>query len=99
VMGSTATRQTIVRCGESTLFVGLAPALALTVGTRIPQGFVDLFLASVVASGLRGGKIPGLFAAIAAALALDHFFLPPLHAFLHHDGTRRAFRRQRAEYA
>src|SRR5579859_2790906 len=79
MMEPAAIRRTILRCGEATLLTGLALALSLLIGDRVPEGFVFLFLAAVVASAWRGGRVPGLYAALVGALTLDYFFLPPSH--------------------
>ena len=65
---------------------GLVPPLLLLallfselLHARVPQSAGYLFLAAVVASAWFGRRGPGLVAALAAALVLDYFFLPPLY--------------------
>lgn len=40
-----------------------------------------LYLVPVSWSTARWGQVPGCFAAVAAALAFDYFFIPPFHTF------------------
>jgi two-component system sensor histidine kinase KdpD len=64
----------------------IAVALALGFGEVIQQwvgaGNVDLiFLTAIVAVAVRFGLLPSLMASVAAAIAYNFFFLPPLYTF------------------
>src|SRR6266403_357346 len=39
-----------------------------------------LFFCSVMLSSWLGGLLPGIFASVLSAIALDYYFIPPLHA-------------------
>jgi K+-sensing histidine kinase KdpD len=41
----------------------------------------DIFFCSILVSSWYGGLFPGLFAALLSWLALDYYFIPPIHAF------------------
>jgi K+-sensing histidine kinase KdpD len=40
-----------------------------------------IFFCSVILSSWYGGLLPGLFAAVLSCLALDYYFVPPIHSF------------------
>jgi two-component system sensor histidine kinase KdpD len=70
----------------------LAVAAALGVGTAIVPRLgvenVDLvFLTAVVAVAVRFGLLPSLVASVAASLAYNFFFLPPIYTFTITDPT------------
>jgi signal transduction histidine kinase len=67
---------------------GLVVLPLLTVGMdRLLRGVLGLssqmllYLLAVVAVALVGGLVPALAAAVAAAVLLDHYFVPPLYDF------------------
>ncbi|MTW16456.1 DUF4118 domain-containing protein [Rhodoplanes serenus] len=69
-----------------------AVGLALAVGELIHPFFgienIDLvFLTAVVGVAVRYGLLPSLLASLAASLAYNFFFLPPLHTFTIADPT------------
>jgi len=51
--------------------LGLGPAIKHT---------PTLFFCSVMLSSWLGGLLPGIFASVLSAIALDYYFIPPLHA-------------------
>jgi two-component system sensor histidine kinase KdpD len=68
--------------GWAVAVVGLTALTALLVGGRDDGSGTSvatmLFLSLTVLVALVGGRWPGLFAAVAAALLLNYFFVPPL---------------------
>jgi K+-sensing histidine kinase KdpD len=60
--------------------VCLATVIALRFGT---QQFnpAAIFFCAVMLSSWYGGFLPGIFAALLASLALDYYFIPPIHSF------------------
>jgi two-component system, OmpR family, sensor histidine kinase KdpD len=73
-------------------FALLAVALALVCAELIQPWFgvenVDLvFLTAVVGVAVRLGLWPSLFASVAASLAYNYFFLPPIYTFTITDPT------------
>jgi K+-sensing histidine kinase KdpD len=63
-------------------FVWVAAALAssLILQKLFPYPFLFLFFAAVMASAWIGGTGPGIFAVILSTLAVDYFFVPPVHS-------------------
>ena len=61
-------------------FVGAALLLSLALQRMFPYPFLFLFFAAVMASAWFGGTGPGIFAVIISTLAVDYFFVPPLHS-------------------
>jgi C4-dicarboxylate-specific signal transduction histidine kinase len=67
--------------GLALAFVGLALVSTLLVQHLFLHPFLFLFFAAVMVSAWRGGTGPGLFAVLLSTLAVDYFFLPPIHSF------------------
>ncbi len=61
-------------------FVAAALLLSLALQHMFPYPFLFLFFAAVMASAWFGGTGPGIFAVILSTLAVDYFFVPPLHS-------------------
>jgi K+-sensing histidine kinase KdpD len=64
-------------------FFLVAATLALTLPLQhfFPYPFLFLFFAAVMTSAWFGGMAAGLFAVLISTLAVDYFFVPPLHSF------------------
>jgi len=58
----------------------VSTALMVTQSLKNPVFPTPLFFASIVISTWFGGTVPGLIAVTLAALALDYYFIPPLHS-------------------
>src|ERR1035438_2544403 len=67
--------------GIGLVFVCLALICSLLVQHLFPHPFLFLFFAAVMISAWLGGTGPGLFAVLHSTLAVDYFFIPPLHSF------------------
>jgi K+-sensing histidine kinase KdpD len=63
------------------LFVAGALVSTLLLQRFFPYPFLFLFFAAVMASAWTGGVSSGLFAVLISTLAVDYFFVPPLHSF------------------
>lgn len=61
--------------------VTAALALSLLLQRLFPYPFLFLFFAAVMLSAWFGGTVPGLFAVFLSTLAVDYFFVPPIHSF------------------
>lgn len=61
-------------------FVCAALLLTLPLQQLFPHPFLFLFFAGVVAGAWFGGMLPGLFAVLISTVAVDYFFVPPLHS-------------------
>ena len=68
------------RFGISLAWVAAALGLSLVLQRLFPYPFLFLFFAAVMASAWVGGTGPGIFAVILSTLAVDYFFVPPLHS-------------------
>ena len=82
------------RLASALLGYGLAVALvAAALGlTLLLQNVVStagymFFYAAVVASAWFGGKWPGGLAVILSTLAVEYFFMPPVHSFESEPGV------------
>jgi two-component system sensor histidine kinase KdpD len=65
---------------EAVAGVGLCTLLSLAALTTEHEASVaSLYLAAIMVSTLRRGLWPGVLAAALSYLAMDYFFLPPLH--------------------
>lgn len=62
-------------------FVAAAFVSSLLLQRFFAYPFLFLFFAAVMASAWYGGLVPGLFAVFLSTLAVDYFFVPPLHSF------------------
>ncbi len=66
----------------STAFVAAALGVALLISQYVDLDNISLvFLAAVLASAVRYGAGPSVFAALLSVLAYNFFFLPPLYTF------------------
>ena len=63
-------------------FIWVAAALGSSVVLQrlFPYPFLFLFFAAVMASAWIGGTGPGLFAVVLSTVAVDYFFVPPVHS-------------------
>jgi len=82
--GSRWSRERLTNANQkfAVAFVWVAAALgsSLVLQRMFPYPFLFLFFASVMASGWIGGTGPGIFAVVLSTLAVDYFFVPPLHS-------------------
>lgn len=62
-------------------FVAAAFLSSLLLQRFFPYPFLFLFFAAVMASAWYGGIALGLFAVVLSIVAVDYFFVPPLHSF------------------
>ena len=62
-------------------FVAAAFLSSLLLQRFFAYPFLFLFFAAVMASAWSGGIAAGLFAVFLSTLAVDYFFVPPLHSF------------------
>src|SRR5579884_1302785 len=72
--------EAVIGCGVAV--VGIAALSVALSPLRLHLGLLDvglLYLLLVVLIAARWGLAPGLFASAVAHLALDYFFVPPLH--------------------
>jgi K+-sensing histidine kinase KdpD len=77
------TSRQLQQCGKAVLAVAATTGLLLLIG-RPTLGEAVIALLYVVPVGWstsRWGQVPGLCAAVAAALCFDFFFIPPFHTF------------------
>jgi K+-sensing histidine kinase KdpD len=68
------------RYGIAFAWVAAALGSSLILQRLFPYPFLFLFFAAVMASAWVGGTGPGLFAVILSTLAVDYYFVPPLHS-------------------
>jgi K+-sensing histidine kinase KdpD len=68
------------RYGIALVCVAAALASSLVLQRLFPYPFLFLFFAAVMASAWWGGTAPGIFAVILSTLAVDYYFVPPLHS-------------------
>ncbi len=71
---------TTQRYGTAFVWVVVALGLSLVLQRLFPYPFLFLFFAAVMASAWFGGTGPGIFAVILSTLAVDYYFVPPLHS-------------------
>jgi K+-sensing histidine kinase KdpD len=62
------------------VWVAVALGASLVLQRLFPYPFLFLFFAAVMASAWIGGTGPGIFAVILSTLAVDYFFVPPVHS-------------------
>jgi putative methionine-R-sulfoxide reductase with GAF domain len=74
-------RPVLRKYGLVSVFVAAALLASLALQPLFPYPFLFLFFAGVVASAWFGGMVPGLFAVLISTVAVDYFFVPPLHSF------------------
>lgn len=75
-------RPALQRYGTAMLATGCALALTLALRGYLGPTPVMLFFGAVAVSAWYGGWGPGLLAAIASSLAVEYFFVEPLHSFI-----------------
>ena len=63
------------------LFSAIALLASLGLQRFFPYPFLFLFFAAVMAAAWVGGPGAGLFAVLLSTLAIDYFFVPPLHSW------------------
>ena len=68
------------RYGIAFVWVAAALGSSLVLQRLFPYPFLFLFFAAVMASAWIGGTGPGIFAVILSTVAVDYFFVPPLHS-------------------
>jgi K+-sensing histidine kinase KdpD len=68
------------RYGTALACAATALASSLLLQRLFPYPFLFLFFAAVMASAWFGGTAPGVFAVILSTLAVDYYFVPPLHS-------------------
>jgi signal transduction histidine kinase len=78
-MTQRVTHRWVLEYVAATLAVGLALAVTAPL-PALARAPTPLFFAAVMASAWYGGLGAGLFATTLSALALDYWFLPPLHS-------------------
>ncbi len=70
-----------LRCGIAVALVAAALSLTFLLQSVVSMaGYIFLYVA-VVASAWFGGKVPGGLAVILSALAVEYFFIAPIHSF------------------
>jgi K+-sensing histidine kinase KdpD len=69
------------RFGTALACVTAALASSLLLQRLFPYPFLFLFFAAVMVSAWFGGTVPGLLAVFLSTLAVDYFFVPPIHSF------------------
>src|ERR671913_1358252 len=75
----------LLRYGVAVLAVGMAFLVKLLLDPLIVQETPFLLVfGAIMISAWYGGLGPGLLATVAAGLATDYFFLPPVNAFSGH---------------
>lgn len=62
-------------------FVAAAFVSSVLLQRFFPYPFVFLFFAAVMAAAWYGGIAPGMFAVVVSTVAVDYFFVQPLHSF------------------
>jgi two-component system sensor histidine kinase KdpD len=71
---------------QSTIFVALAIAAGIALDRTLDvRNLALVFLMAVLASAVRGGLGPGLFASLLGAVAFNFFFLEPRYTFTIRD--------------
>lgn len=72
-----------LRAAQAVLIVAAATAILLMIGRDVlgEAGIALLFLAPITWIAYQWGLLPGICAALTAALAFDFFFIPPFNTF------------------
>lgn len=82
----TAKRFRVKHYVQSAIFVALAIAAGIALDRTLDvRNLALVFLMSVLASAVRGGLGPGLFASLLGAVAFNFFFLEPRYTFTVRD--------------
>ncbi len=72
----------------ASVFVAIALGISIVIRPYFGIENVDLvFLTGVVATAVRFGLLPSLFASVVASLCYNYFFLPPIYTFTIADPT------------
>jgi PAS domain S-box-containing protein len=80
----TSFKSVFFRYGIALVLVNVALFVSLLLQGILPDAFLLLFLAAIVASGWFGSIGPGLFAVVLSVVAMDYYFIPPYRAFSVH---------------
>jgi len=80
----TSFKSVFFRYGIALGLVNIALFVSLLLQGILPDAFLLLFLAAIVASGWFGSIGPGLFAVVLSVVAMDYYFIPPYRAFSVH---------------
>jgi len=80
----TSFKSLFLRYGIALVFVSVALFISLLLQSVLPDAFLLLFLAAIVASGWFGSIGPGLFSVVASVIAMDYYFIPPYGGFSVH---------------
>lgn len=70
-----------LRYGIAFACVAASLSFSILLQHLFPYPFLFLFFAAVMASAWFGGAGPGVFAVLLSTLAVDYYFVPPLHSF------------------
>jgi C4-dicarboxylate-specific signal transduction histidine kinase len=76
-----------VHFGLAVAMVSAALGLTILLRNSVSITGYIFFYAAVVAASWYGGRWPGVLAVVLSALAVEYYFIPPLHSF----GVRREF--------
>ncbi len=76
-MKSNTARLSILPYGTAVLVVVFALLITMLIWPLIKPLASPLFLAAIMVTAWRGGRVPGLLATILSGLSLDYFFVPP----------------------
>lgn len=68
------------RYGIAFAWVLAALGSSMVLQRLFPYPFLFLFFAAVMASAWLGGTGPGIFAVLLSTVAVDYYFVPPLHS-------------------
>jgi len=77
----TSFKSLCLRYGLALVFVSVALFVSLLVHPYLPEAFLLLFLAAILASGWFGRVGPGLFSVVVSVMAMNYYFIPPYRAF------------------
>jgi PAS domain S-box-containing protein len=80
----TSFRSLFLRYGIALVLVSVALFISLLLHGVLPDAFLLLFLAAIVASGWFGSIGPGLFSVVVSVLAMNYYFIRPYRAFSVH---------------
>jgi len=74
-------RSELLRCALAVALVGLALALTWLLRSSVSTAGYIFFYAAVVAASWFWGRWPGIVAVVLSTLAVEYFFMPPIHSF------------------
>jgi C4-dicarboxylate-specific signal transduction histidine kinase len=81
ISGPQPSSSLVLRCGMSVALVAAALGLTLLLQSVVSTAGFIFFYVAVVASAWFGGKWPGGLAVVLSALAVEYFFMAPIHSF------------------